>query len=140
MTRPEQPLPYPGDAAPAVDTSPMLPAATAPVGAPVDPGQPQPFPGELRSLTAGLALAPVPLGVYPYRQEYRDTLDRPMSGRVTITVTGRRDGVVVDLVDGVLDVSLPPNTYELYAQLRTVDGDRAVRQTDLTLPQEPPSV
>lgn len=69
-----------------------------------------------------------------YRREYRDLLGRPMRGQVTVTGTTRWSSdqavtlpapVVVELVGGVLEVDLPPDTYSLVAALRTVDGERA---------------
>lgn len=89
------------------------------------PALPQPFP------------EPLP-GTAPLRREYRDALGRPMTGTVTITGTQRHTAgervtpvapVVADLVAGVLEVDLPPDTYTLTAALRTVDGNR-VGDTD----------
>ena len=86
--------------------------------------------------------APRPTGGRPYQRAYRDMLGRPMSGQVTITgQTRHEDGdtvmmpvsVTVDLVDGVLAVHLPPDTYRLQATLRTVDGVRASDSTTVTL-------
>lgn len=135
MTRPEQPRPYPGDAAPAT-------AAPTPVGATPALVEPTPFPGEVHPQPSpmGLALTPKPLGVHPYRREYRDPLGRPYTGRVTITGTGeQRVGLPVDLVDGAINVVLPPDTYRLFAQLRTEDGERLVQVNDVTLPLEDPT-
>ncbi len=85
------------------------------------PEQPQPYPGDL--------IATVP-GAVRHRRQYRDPLGRPMTGSVTLTgraTTG--DGyvpapVTVAVLDGVLEVELPPDTYDAVATLRTVDGAR----------------
>lgn len=78
-----------------------------------------------------------PTGATPTGRLYRvyaDALSRPMRGQITLQGQTRTevDGrvvlpapVLVDLVDGVLDVTLPPDTYTLTAALRTVDGTRA---------------
>ncbi len=77
---------------------------------------------------------------------FLDLLGRPMTGRVTIYGPGERTvagaqvpapPVVVPLVDGILNVSLPPGAYDLYAQLRTVDGDQSVL-ADVAIIEEPP--
>jgi hypothetical protein len=78
-----------------------------------------------------------------YRRLYRDLLDRPMTGTVTLTNATRvatadrvipaRTSVPVELVDGVLDVHLPPNTYRVVAQLRTADGEELTDQDTVTL-------
>jgi len=79
-------------------------------------------------------LPPVPAGKVRHRHVYRDALERPVaSGRVTLTAAGRPGDVVVDLADGVLDVELPFGVWTLFAQLRTVDHDRLVEATTLTL-------
>lgn len=77
---------------------------------------------------------PTPLpGTVTYRREYRDVLGRAMRGKVTLTGSERRHddcvtvlpvAVTVDLSGGVLEVNLPPDTYQVSAALRTVDGDR----------------
>jgi hypothetical protein len=73
-------------------------------------------------------------GTVRYRREYRDVLGRAMRGTVTLTGSERRDAggvvilpvsVTVELVDGVLEVDLPADTYHLSAALRTVDGKSA---------------
>lgn len=81
-------------------------------------------------------------GTMHYRREYRDILGRAMRGQVTITGTERTDtdgGVVlpapvtVELVGGVLEVDLPPDTYRLSAALKTVDGVRVTDSDTVTL-------
>lgn len=85
-------------------------------------------------------------GAVRYRRAYVDTLGRPLTGRVAITGTTRREvgqtvvipsAVMVDLVGGELDVSLPPDTYELTAALRNVDGERFAETTTITLEEAP---
>lgn len=65
-----------------------------------------------------------------------------MSGTVTITGTTRTetDGAVTvpvpvnaTLVDGVLDVALPPGTYRIQAALRSIDGARLDDSATITL-------
>lgn len=67
-------------------------------------------------------------------REYLDVLGRPLTGTATITGQARtEDGgrivlplpVEVDIVNGVLDVYLPPDTYLVEATLRTVEQARA---------------
>jgi hypothetical protein len=41
--------------------------------------------------------------------------------------------VTVALVDGVLEVDLPPDTYHVSAALRSVDGDRLEDSTTVVL-------
>lgn len=129
MTRPAQPEPYPGDA----PAAPRQLAAVPPLPAVEPPAQPQPYPGDL--------LAALP-GTVPYRRTYADVLGRPMTGSVTITGQARTDTggtvvvpapVAVALVDGVLDVALPPDTYRVEAALRTVDGARIADNDTVTL-------
>lgn len=81
-------------------------------------------------------------GTVPYRREYRDALGRPMDGTVTLTGQARTElgGIVVlpapvtvELVGGVLDVHLPPDTYTLQATLRTVDRDRTADSDTVTV-------
>lgn len=86
---------------------------------------------------------PTPLaGTVHYRREYRDILGRPMTGAVGITGTARSVNgeavaipapVTVDLVGGVLEVDLPPDTYQLNANLRTADSLRATDVDTITL-------
>lgn len=81
-------------------------------------------------------------GAVPVRREYRDLVGRPMSGKVTIVAGARGTAgnavvpaapVTVELVGGVLDVQLLPGTYQLAADLRTVDGDRVDDVQELVL-------
>lgn len=67
------------------------------------------------------------------RREYRDILGRPLIGSVTVTGQVKTEAgelfvlpaaIAVELVDGVLDINLPPDTYHLTAALRTHDGAR----------------
>ena len=73
---------------------------------------------------------------------YADPLGRPMRGVVTISGGARSElgssvvvpaPVTVELVDGVLDVSLPPGDYSIVAMLRTIDGERVSDQDTVTL-------
>lgn len=81
-------------------------------------------------------------GTVNYRRSYLDTLGRPMRGDVTLTGSARSasgDAVVVPapvavpLVDGVLDVNLPPDVYRVVANLRTADGARVTDSDTVTL-------
>lgn len=78
---------------------------------------------------------PQPRQVHPdmvvCRRVYRDTLHRPLTGTVTITALQRMtvgDTVIPaspaskDLVNGVLQVELPPGRYRFTGRLLTVDG------------------
>lgn len=86
---------------------------------------------------------PEPLpGTAPLRREYRDILGRPLRGVVTITGSTRTEddgrvilplAVNVELVGGVLEVDLPPDTYTLSAALRSVDGSRSSDAATVTL-------
>lgn len=77
----------------------------------------------------------VPLdGSVRLRREYRDVLGRPMRGTATITGTVKLEvgdrvvipvSVDVELIAGVLEVDLPPDTYLVTAALWTADGARA---------------
>jgi hypothetical protein len=81
-------------------------------------------------------------GTVTYRHEYRDALGRPLRG--TVTLTGRTgadlDGLTVppapvpgELVGGVLEVDLPPDTYRLEGVLRTAEGARVTVRDEITL-------
>lgn len=69
---------------------------------------------------------PASRGGTQLRREYRDVLDRPMRGTVTITPAAGPP-VTVQLADGVLVCDLPPGAYSLTASLRTADGVRAYK-------------
>lgn len=65
------------------------------------------------------------------RKVYRDTLQRPLVGTVTLVgslshveddLTVLPAPVTVSLANGVLDVDLPPDTYQFTASLRTAEG------------------
>lgn len=85
----------------------------------------------------------VPLdGSVRLRREYRDVLGRPMRGTATITGTARQEAgqqvvipasVDVELVAGVLEVDLPPDTYLVTASLWTASGSRASDTTTVAL-------
>jgi hypothetical protein len=85
----------------------------------------------------------VPLeGSVRLRREYRDVLGRPLRGTATITGTVEREAggrvvipasVEAELVDGVLEVYLPPDTYLVTADLRTANGARASYSTTVDL-------
>jgi len=72
-------------------------------------------------------------GSHCLRRTYRDPLGRPMSGTVRIIGQARTENgntvvppapVKVELIDGRLDVHLPPDKYTLQASLTTADGER----------------
>lgn len=62
---------------------------------------------------------------------YYDILSRPMSG--VVTISGNGDEVKVALVEGVMDVNIPPGEYGLLAELYNVDGATSIRTEDVTL-------
>lgn len=150
MTHPKQPQPYPGDGPPATYAQGAAPATTR-------PEQPQPYPGDGPPVTYAEGAAPVTTrpeqpaaypgdallpGMVQLRRVYRDPLGRPLSGQVTLLGATRHTHggavvpptpVTVTLVSGVLNVQLPPDTYQLSAQLRTVDGERATDRDTVTL-------
>lgn len=73
---------------------------------------------------------------------YTDLSGRPLSGRVTVTgTTHTRTGdavvlaspTVIDLVDGTLSVMLPPDTYDLTADLLSVDRVESTHLETVTL-------
>lgn len=81
-------------------------------------------------------------GTVRLHREYRDILGRPLTGNATITGQDRtEDGgrivlplpVEVDIVNGVLDVHLPPDTYLVEATLRTVEQARATDKVTVTI-------
>jgi hypothetical protein len=86
---------------------------------------------------------PLP-GTVPLRREYRDPLGRPMTGSVVLTGRSTAGGgyapapVTVAVPAGVLEVDLPPDTYEAAATLRTVDGVRVSVRDTITLEGETP--
>lgn len=93
--------------------------------------QPEPYPGDVRK-PSGPVL----------RLEYRDALGRPMSGTATIInrqpvivdgVITPASSVVATVADGILEEQLPPNTYQVQAQLRTVDGNTFIDAQTVTL-------
>jgi hypothetical protein len=72
-------------------------------------------------------------GSVAFRRVYRDALGRPMTGTVTLTGQNHTEmggavippaPVAVEIVNGVVEVNLPPDTYTLTAALRTADGSR----------------
>jgi hypothetical protein len=85
---------------------------------------------------------PINTSLIPLRREYHDLLQRPMSGTVTITGSqasraGTRnvlpEPVRVPLVNGVLDVLLPADTYTLVADLWSVDDVQSRDEDTVTL-------
>jgi hypothetical protein len=106
------------------------------------PPQPEPYPGDIPPRAQARP------GWAVLRREYLDALGRPMTGDVSII--SRTRAVVGDtiipassvrrpVVAGVLEVELPPNTYELKAQLRTADGDTFTDNTAVRLEPTPPA-
>ena len=78
---------------------------------------PAPYPGDLPRTSASAPTS----GAQLLRREYKDSLGRPLVGVVKI----RRDGaaaVDVALKDGVLTATLTPGTYNLLANLMTLEG------------------
>lgn len=85
--------------------------------------------------------SPLP-GTVRFRRVYRDALGRPLTGSVTLLGSRRHDiadvtvlvaPAVVHLSDGVVEVNLPPDVYELSAQLKTVEGARLAEKETLDL-------
>src|SRR4051812_42645432 len=75
-------------------------------------------------------------------REYRDVLGRPLTGLATITGQSRTEAdgqvvlpvpVVVEIIAGVLDVHLPPDTYQLDVTLRSAEQARATDTTTVEL-------
>lgn len=100
------------------------------------PSQPQPYPGD--------AIAASP-GTVHHRREYRDAAGRPMTGKVSFTGTARTEAgdvvvvpapIPVDVVGGVLDVWLQPDTYTVAAELRTAEGVKVTDRETVTLELE----
>lgn len=69
-------------------------------------------------------------GTYTVRREYKDLLQRPMSGFLFLSAgedyqegdtTVSRSPVKVPVVEGVLFLGLPPGSYELAGKLWGVD-------------------
>lgn len=84
---------------------------------------------------------PVP-GTVHYRRVFTDALNRPLVGQVTLTGTARQETggavvlpapVVVKVLDGALEVDLPPDTYRVQASLRTVEGAPVTDTFEVTL-------
>lgn len=77
-----------------------------------------------------------------YRRAFRDALSRPLTGKVVIVGTRRHEinGSVilpvpftVQLVNGVLEARLPPDTYKAEAELRTREGATVTDAFQITL-------
>ena len=84
-------------------------------------------------------------GTVRHRREYRDALGRAMTGTVKFTGSIRHEqgqqivvpaGVDVQVVGGVLEVDLPPDTYAVRERLSAPDGDLVSNAYSLTLPVE----
>lgn len=95
------------------------------------PAEAKPIPGPVR----------LP-GTVHYRREYRDVLGRPMRGTATVVGAARTElggsvvipaAVTVEIVGGILEVDLPPDTYTIAANLRTVDGVRVTDTDTVTI-------
>lgn len=77
----------------------------------------------------------------PVRREYRDLLQRPMSGRLILTgelptdegVTVSPAPVRVQVVDGVLALDLAPGSYALAGQLWGADEETMQVEETFTL-------
>lgn len=77
-----------------------------------------------------------------FRREYRDLLQRPMSGRLVLTTDQvHTEGgtsifpapVRVQVVDGVLALDLPPGTYTLTGQLWNPDEEQVSVEETVTV-------
>lgn len=66
-------------------------------------------------------------GLVNLYRAYYDLLHRPMNGTVTITGTISDDTVKAVLINGVLELNLPPDTYSLIAELWNTDGATSSR-------------
>jgi len=85
---------------------------------------------------------PLP-NVATLRREYRDALGRPLVGTVALTgKTGVKTGqltvppvsVTAKLVDGVLAVDLPPDTYTITShRLHTAEGASVTVRDEVTV-------
>lgn len=78
-------------------------------------------------------------------RRFHDLAGRPLIGRTTITgtvVTQAGGSVIVpgassvDLVDGVLDVQLPPDTYHLLTEAYSVDRIASTHEETVTLSED----
>ena len=99
--------------------------------------QPRPYPGDPGAVLPGRVVL---------RKVYADALGRPMSGTAMITnrapvqagdATVPASTVRVDVVDGTLEEQVPPGTYVVAAQLRTVDGDVFTHNETVTVASVP---
>ena len=134
MPRLEQPRPYSGDVrerSAAVAAPPPVTGSRPALTPSGRPEQPRTYPGDLAAA-----------GAARLHRVYRDPLGRPLSGEVTITGATRTAAgghvvvpapVTVKISDGVLEVNLPPDTYQLQAPLRTADGARVQDADTVTL-------
>lgn len=85
---------------------------------------------------------PMNRSLIEFRREYRDLLQRPMKGRVTLTGSQSSSSgvrhvlpapVTIELVDGLLDVRLPADTYTITADLWSVDDVQSRDEDTVTL-------
>lgn len=89
---------------------------------------------------------PVPNGPLPgtvrFRREYRDALNRPLTG--TMTIQGKRSHAVGDvtvlptpavvrLTSGVVEIDLPPDVYEYTTVLQSPEGARVTDKGTIDL-------
>lgn len=78
-------------------------------------------------------------GSVHFEKPYRDAAGRALSGKVTVTGTIRKDGVIGDapivaeIVAGKLVLDLPPDTYTLVAKLQTPEGTKLTDTDTITL-------
>ncbi len=137
MTAPGQPVPFPGDLPPGAPTGPV--PTVGDVDAPdAAPTPPTPFAGDVVTADLGRTV--------PLRRRYLDALGHPLSGSVILTGSrGHTHGetvipaapVPVELVDGLLEVRLPPDTYRLSGELHTAAGDRVPVSAEIVLEEAP---
>lgn len=84
-------------------------------------------------------------GTYTVRREYRDLLQRPMSGSLMLSAasdfqqgetTVSKAPVPVPVVEGVLDLALPPGRYELVGKLWGLDDSQMQVSESFTVGEE----
>lgn len=82
-------------------------------------------------------------GTYRFRRVYRDAINRPMTGTLTLLGTKQHQlgdvvvpvaPVTLTLVNGVVEADLPPDTYSYTSQIKTVEGVRLTDQGTISVP------